>query len=234
MSWDVEVAIPTLFRPMTLEPLLEALERQGVSRVDVIEGKPVNPAWNGALERAKSRYLLLLNDDIEICPTFVAEMMFVMELGHTWAGGNRVERFTGSSRSVSWPDRPEHRGEAFCLDMAVEVPLIPRDFQIYHGDDWLFFHHKRTGRFGVADSAEYKSPTTATTADDPRMQEWLSQWYGGEMTMDERCRLDHEAVRQHFLVADGLRANMAAQGIDARLLQKDADRSYRLVPVDLR
>lgn len=224
MIEEVEVAIPTLFRPVTLEPLVEALRAQGVTAIKVIEGKPVNDAWRQAMAEASRRYLFILNDDIEIGPRFVNEMLYALGLGYTYVYAHRTKRFTGATRVVSEHlVRGCHLGEAFALDMECKVPPIPEDFRIYHGDDWLFWQHDRHGRCGETAGAEYKTEESYS-GKHPEIDDVMRGWFGKSLT--EVARQEHLAARKHFVIPNGVRYLMEEHGVEARLGPGDVNRAF--------
>lgn len=224
MIEELEVAIPTLFRPVTLEPLLAALKEQGVTSVRVIEGQPVNDAWRQFIREAKRRYLMILNDDIEIGPRFVNEMLYAHGLGYTYVYAVRTKRFTGRTREVTEHlVRGAHLGEAFSLDMQVKVPPIPGPFRIYHGDDWLFWQHHKLGRCGESGGAEYKTEESYSGKHpdiDLRMQEMC----GG--TLDAVARREHMAARDYFVIPNGVRIAMETAGVDVKMGPGDVNRAF--------
>jgi hypothetical protein len=221
---EVEVAVPTLFRPVTLEPLLDALREQGVTAIRVIEGQPVNDAWRQAIREATRRYLFILNDDIEIGRRFVSEMLYAHGLGGTFVYGSRVPAFTGRSREIrSGMVRGVHLGEAFSLDLSVVVPPIPDDFRIYHGDDWLYFQHDRHGRCVEALGAEYKTEESFS-AKHPDIGKRMQEFFG--CTLDEVARREHLASRRYFVIPNGLRHVMDMAGVDYRAAPTDVRRAF--------
>lgn len=221
---ELEVVIPTLFRPVTLEPLLEALKEQGVTLVRIIEGKPVNDAWRQAMAERKRRYLMILNDDIEISGRFINEMLYAHGLGYTYVYAHRKDRFTGLSRvATEYLVRGCHLGEAFSLDMECVVPPIPDAFRIYHGDDWLFWQHNKHGRCGEATSAEYKT-SESYSGKHPDINVHMMKWFGG--TLDWVARQDHIAAREFFLIPNGVRWLMEQGGVDATVSGLDTARAF--------
>lgn len=224
MIEDLEVAIPTLFRPVTLEPLLAALKEQGVTAVRVIEGQPVNDAWRQFIREAKRRYLMILNDDIEIGPRFVNEMLYAHALGYSYIYGSRVKRFTGISRTCEEHiTRGGHLGEAFSLDTAVAVPPIPEVFRIYHGDDWLYWQHDRHGSCAESTGAQYKTDESFS-AKHPDIDAVVTEWFG--MGMDGVARREHLAARDFFVIPNGVRIAMEAAGVDVKMGPSDVNRAF--------
>lgn len=224
MIEDLEVAIPTLFRPVTLEPLLETLKEQGVTAIRVIEGKPVNDAWRQAMAEAKRRYLMILNDDIAVSGRFVNEMLYAHGIGYTYVYAHRTPRFSGASRVTNeYLVRGCHLGEAFSLDMTCAVPPIPEEFKIYHGDDWLFWQHNKHGRCGEATSAEYKTEESYS-GKHPDIDGIMRGWFG--KSLDAIGRDEHLASRKYFEIPNGVRWLMEEAGIDYTVTATDTNRAF--------
>lgn len=224
MIEDLEVAIPTLFRPVTLGPLVETLKEQGVTKVTVIEGKTVNDAWRQAMADASRRYLLILNDDIEINPSFVTEMLFGLGLGLTFAYGVRTERFTGATRRIARGMTPTAAiGGAFALDMACKIPPIPEVFHIYHGDDWLYWQHDRHGQCGEVAGAQYKTEGAFSCKHDG-IDAKLREMIGVDFIT--AVRREHRASREYFDIPDGVGFAMEAAGIDVPMSAGDVNHGF--------
>lgn len=161
MKPGLTAIIATLFRPPTLGPLVDALDRQGVE-VLVIEGKRTNVAWQEGLDRAETRFVMILNDDIEVRPAdFVARIMAHHRRGFThvlptmWRGMNIVSPDgNGGSYGPGWNQgsrlrteaEPMDKGHFISMDRIVTVPRIPDDLTVFYGDDWFYHWHKKRGR----------------------------------------------------------------------------------------
>lgn len=224
MLEDTEVVIPTLFRPVTLEPLIEALREQGIDRITLHEDMPVNDSWRRAVVEAKRRYLMILNDDIEISPRFVNEVLYAHGLGGTFVYGCRVPRFTGQRHDPrDYAVRGVHLGEAFSLDTEVKYAPIPEVFKIYHGDDWHYFHHAKVGRCMEAVGAEYKTEASYS-GKHPDINTYMQRWFG--MDMEAVGRREHIASRDYFLIPNGVRWLMDEAGIDYAVTAMDTNRAF--------
>lgn len=224
MIEDAEVVIPTLFRPVTLGPLVDTLEAQGVRKVTVIEGMPVNDAWRKGMADASKRWLFILNDDIEIGPRFVMEILFGLGAGLTFAYGRRVNGFTGATRvMVTGMAQGAQMGGAFAMDMACRIPPIPEVFKIYHGDDWLFWQHARHGCCGEVSSAEYKTDGAFSCAHKD-INERMVAMLGDDL--ETVVRRDHLASRRYFIIPNSIRFCMDTLGSDVPLSNMDVNRAF--------
>ena len=146
-----EAVIATLYRPWTLDPLVEDMESHGI-RVHVIEGMYTNEAWNEGLSRVERPYAIVSNDDILVPiadegTSWLDRLHAHHEAGFTWVAP-RPYWMPRVFRGVRHP-APEGSGDLghfFSMNRSVDVPQVPDELKIAYGDNWFFEHHRAAGR----------------------------------------------------------------------------------------
>ncbi len=206
------VVIATLYEPITLDQLVQELRYQGIGDINVIHGKPTNDAWREGIEAAKSRYVMVLNDDIEVCDSFVNEIMYAHMLGASWVSGLRVNIYNGTSQVIE-ATRPVHRGEAFSIDKKQGFPPIPDEFRIFYGDEWYFWHGVKAESFMVSRGAQYTTDETTGhgySLGQEDLNERMTEMIGHGWI--EQAAIEHEHARSFFQVTNELTERRMASG----------------------
>ena len=158
MPPDITGVIATVFEPPQLQRLLWDLEHAGAQAV-VVKRQRTNPAWNAGLAQVKTRYAVVLNDDIEVNAGWVERLVRHHEAGYTHVAASlwrevKNLRVEPGARSLA---EAYHKGHLFSMDQKVEVPPVPDDLSIYFGDDWFYWHHRYKGRCCMALDVQLKT-----------------------------------------------------------------------------
>lgn len=230
----LSAVIATLYEPMTLDTLVYDLETQGVDDIQVVRRHTVNEAWNHGIENAKHRYCMVLNDDIEISDSFVNEVMYAHLLGGVYVAGVPVVRFTGITQDVV-NDFPTHRGEAFSIDRDAGIPPIPDVFQIFYGDEWIYWQSRQKGHALISKGAEYqtyKPLGCGYSLSRPDLEERVEAMLGRPYLA--QLQEEHEAATRYFRTNNALVDRRNRHGEDQiSLTPQDAATGFRGVVMGL-
>lgn len=211
---DLTVIIATLFRPPTLDPLMEECEAAGVPCL-VIEGRRTNHAWNEGLRRAQTRYLAILNDDIIIGPAWEwsGRLLRHFAEGDSYVAltmGRALSRLaTGplnemavAFSSIHCRAEPMHKGHAFAFDRTVFGQPVPQELSIYYGDDWFYWHHEKLGKTCLPMDIAFKTgqdvpslqidEVSGWTGAQPGFKDWLGE------PLNDVANREHEAAQRYF------------------------------------
>lgn len=120
------------------------------------ENLGTNPVWNIAL-RLKDDYCGILGDDYRLEPTMVEKFVFALHLqyGNSVRAGAVVPDIVQKKRGIIKEDKIDlsfvrglllGSGKGQCSavlmkgEIARSIPLIPDDFKIFFGDNWIGYH----------------------------------------------------------------------------------------------
>lgn len=147
-----EAVIATLYKPWTLQPLVDNLRDHGVI-VHVIEGMFTNEAWNEGLSRVTRPFAIVANDDILIPETrsgdWLGRLAAHHAAGFTWVSPRMYwERrlSLGTRHPLPGGSGVGDLGHFFSMNRAIAIKPIPSQLKIAFGDDWFFEHHAAFGR----------------------------------------------------------------------------------------
>lgn len=121
----------------------------------------VNASWNYGLEVFKGKgHLCIMNDDVEIHPTFFEKVIESFNLKKDIGAvcpltTNKREEFRETFEKINLVRMKRREGWAFTLkeDMVNKMPPIPYRLKTFFGDDWFWRHTYWSGRKWYKDNS---------------------------------------------------------------------------------
>ncbi len=161
----------------------------------------VNPAWNLGYEKARSHYLLFINDDVEFEDSlinFTAQVLLHPFTGMCGIDGSHLNPAVKSQKMVSRIASYEHITLGYGMFFAMpknHYVKIPDSIKIWGGDDWLFMQQKMPNK--VIFGANIYSPISATSSSPEFQALRLEELHRTELLMQEvnNTKYWHRPVR---------------------------------------
>lgn len=143
MNINLSIVIPTLHQDHYYEDILNNLnelwywEDNPEVEIITIENKLVNAAWNEWVEKAKWKYILVINDDIIIYKATIERLIRLLEY-HTIACSNYTRADNNQKIYVS--NGKNICGFCYMIKQEDKNKLfpIPEELQLRYWDNWIY------------------------------------------------------------------------------------------------